>query len=306
MPKLSATQFVGFGKETTWGTVAATFKYIPINSFKVEEEIKKVVDEGRRANLTKDFAVYNGPRSAKFDMDTYLYTNEVGYMLQGLMGAPTTTGTGTYSHTFKLASTQPPSLSINDFNGISTRQSTGVLIDEISIKFSEDKMVEVSTKGQMKPSAIITTPTPTFGTVDPVHGVTTTFTLAGSANTNLVGATITMKREVKMLHGADGTQNPTKGVSGRLEVTGKVTFDVEDESEYLNFINQTNPALVFTFNGATANNKMVVTLSKVDITKANVDRSQEWVRVDMDFRALYNVTDAGPVSIVLSNTTTSY
>lgn len=305
MPKLTATQFTGFGKETTWGTAASTFKYVPINSFKVEEEIKKVVDEGRRGNLSKDFNVFMGPRSAKFDLDTYLYTNEIGVLLSSFLGAPTSTGTTTYVHTFKLANTVPPSLTLNDFNGINTRQYTGGIIEEIGLKFDEEKPVEVSVKGLSKTSATITNPVPTFGTTDPIMGVLTTFKLGGVSNVNLVGANINMKREAKLLHGADGTQNPTKAIVARLEVTGKLTFDIEDETEYNIFMNQGRTSLDFTF-GSAANNKAQFTMTSVDFSKSNVDRSQDWVRVDADFRAIYNITDAGPVQVVLTNTTASY
>jgi len=43
-----------------------------------------------------------------------------------------------------------------------------------------------------------------------------------------------------------------------------------------------------------------------DITKANIDSSQEFVRVDMEFEAYYNVTDAGPCTITLKNAVATY
>jgi hypothetical protein len=47
-------------------------------------------------------------------------------------------------------------------------------------------------------------------------------------------------------------------------------------------------------------------MSKVDITKAVVDRSQEFIRVDMEYKALYNTTDGGMTKITLKNGVTTY
>lgn len=47
MAKISALGHVGVSLESTFGTAVVPTLYIPYNTIKVEDDIKKVVDDGR-------------------------------------------------------------------------------------------------------------------------------------------------------------------------------------------------------------------------------------------------------------------
>lgn len=305
MAKLSALGYAGFAFETTYGTPVNPQFWVPYDTIKVEDDIKKVEDQARRGVLSKTFAVYNTVQSGKVEMDMDAYPELLGYFFKAILGQDTVTGTGPYTHTFKVMNALPPSMTIFDYNTITYRQYPGAVLHDLSLKFDTEDLLKVSAKFESFASVTTTSQTNTDTTTDPFKGFQATLQLGGSPNTNLVGGEISIKRDVKLIYGANNTQNPTKFSAGRIEVTGKLTFDIEDESEWLLYRNGQTPSLQLLFTRDT-NTTLQFTCSKIDITKAHIDRSQEFLRVDMDFKALYNTTDAGMIQIVLKNNVQTY
>jgi hypothetical protein len=305
LPKQTQLAFLGFSKESTWGTGVAPSTYAPFNSFKWEPKLETVVDNGKRGNISKDYAEYPTTKSATLDLEMNMYPNEIGQFLLAVLGSDTVSGTGPYTHAFKAASTAR-SMTIDHFNGSDQRRYTGMVIDEVTIKGDAEGVLTFSVKAQGKYPTVISTTTPTIAaSISPIVGAFCSLTVGGSANTNLFGFEITIKRSNKLVFGANTTQDPTKVVQGSLEVTGKLTFDVEDNTEFSQFEAQTTRTIVLTL-GNTANNKATVTLTSAYIENASFDDGQEDLRVDWTFRGLYNATDAGPCVVSVVNTTASY
>ena len=96
---------------------------------------------------------------------------------------------------------------------------------------------------------------------------------------------------------------------GPLEVTGKITFVMEDDSQLLNYLNNTQPALVFNWNYGTGANEVQIqaTLSKGAYTTGAIERGDDFVKVTVDINAQSTTTDAGssggysPIKWVLKN-----
>lgn len=304
MAKLSALQHLGLAFESAYGTATTPTVWIPTTSVKPEDEIKKIQDEGRRANLSKVFNVYDGVTSSKVDVDFECYPDAIGYLLKAILGQPTTTGTGNYTHTFKIVNALAPSLTLSYFNGIAEHAHAGSVINDLQFKFDTEGVVNASAKFIGMKSSVVATTTPSYSTIAPFMGWGTTLSIGGTSNSNVVGGEVTLKREAKLLYGANNSQAPNKYSSGRIELTGKLTFDVESENE-LNLLGGADTSLALTFN-KDANTQMIVSCNTVDISKAIVDTSQEFVRVDLEFTALYNTTDAGIVTVTLKNAVASY
>lgn len=305
MAKLTALQHLGLAFETTYGTPVVPTVWIPVNSVKPQDSIKKVADEGRRANLTKTFQMYDSIASSKCDIDLECYPDALGYFLKAILGQSTVTGTTpNYTHTFKLINALAPSMTLSYFNSMAEHAMSGSVISEVAIKFDTEGVVSLSAKYEGKQSTVVTTTTPTYSTTAPFMGWGAQVSVGGSANTNVVGGEIVIKREVKLLYGANNTQQPTKFSSGRVSISLKLTFDVEDETE-LNMLGGTDKAVVITLN-QNANSQAVFTFTSCDVDKTTVDTSQEFARVDMELTPLYNTTDAGPCQIVLKNQVTTY
>lgn len=309
MAKLSALGYLGLAKETTWGTSVAPAIYIPYDSIKNEDDIKKTVDEGRRGVLSKEFAIYNTTRSSKIDVETLAYPDTLGHLLLGILGKDTVTGASSpYTHKFQVLDSNAPSYTLADYNviaGTNERRYPGAIIDELGLKFDDDGNMKVSAKFQSKISTLVAKTTPTQNVAQPFQGWMASLTLGGTANANMLGGDITIKRANQLIFAGNNTQDPTKYITGRIEISGKLTFDVDSETEWLLYANGTQQSIQVAFT-VSANQSLTLLFTKTDVTKAVVDRGNEFVRVDMDFKAIYNTTDAGLCQITLVNSVATY
>lgn len=306
MAKLTALGHAGLAFETTFGTGIAPIVWIPYTSIKPEDDIKKVTDEGRRAVLSKDFAVYNTTHSSKVDIEFMAYPETLGYFLKAILGQDVVTGSGApYTHTFQVVNTNGPSLTIQNFDGNDERQYAGCVEEELQIKFAAENEITCSAKFQGQLGTVVTTSTPSFPTTAPFLGYTLTGKLNGVTNANVVGGDITIKRETKLMFTATNTQNPSKYAHARIEIEGKLTFDIEDATEYTLYTAGTQLPIDLKF-VRDANTSLDISFGNVDITKATKDESQEFVRVDLQFKALFNTTDVGNTTITLKNAVAVY
>lgn len=305
MPKLTGNQYLGFAKETAWGTGVVPTVWMPFDKAKGEEVVDSKKDEGKRAVLSKVFNTYPTTKKSSFDIDANFYPNELGFFLLSILGKDTVTGVSPYVHKFQEDAAQK-SLTVQHFNGSDERRYAGMIVDEFSVKGDAEGVLTSSVKLQGKFPTVVTASTPTFGAaLAPVVGAFCSCTIDAVANTNLFGFEVSIKRNNKLIFGANTTQDPTKAVQGTIEISGKLTFDVEDSAEMAKYEAQTSHVLVLTL-GNTANNKAKITMSNVWIDKASFDDGQENLRVDWEFTAMYNTTDAGAVVFELTNTTVSY
>lgn len=306
MSILTAKQHLGFAFETTYGTPAPATFWIPVSSVKPQDEIKKIKDEGRRANLSKTFGVYDGIASSTIDFDCSAYPDALGYLLKAMLGQDTPSGSNpNYTHLFKTPTGLAPSMSLSYFNGAAEHQYAGSVMSELAIKFDTEEALGVSAKFIGQKSTTIAETTPVYSTVNPLMGWGTQVSIGGSANLNVVGGELTFKREAKLLYGANNSQAPNKFSSGRLDIGMKLTFDIEDETE-LALLGGTDKAVQLTFNTGSPNTNLVCLFTLCDIAKTSIDTSQEFARVDMELTPIYNATDAGLCQITLKNQVATY
>lgn len=305
MSKLTALGHLGLAYETTFGTAVAPMFWLPYQTVKADDVIKQVTDDGRKGNLTKDYAIYNTTQEGTVEVDCFGYPDAIGYFLKAMFGQDTVTGTGPYAHKFQLVNQLGPTMTLSNYNALDERQYAGAAVNELGFKCdTTDKQLDMSAKFNTFLGVVGTTSTPTFTSLAPFLGTELTATLNSVANTNLIGADLTIKREAAMRFTATGTANPSKYTSARVELTGKMTFDIEDASEYSLYTAGTSIPLDFKFTQGTT--ILEISMGTVRLTKANFDESQEYLRVDAEFRALYNATDLGPATITLTNGVATY
>jgi hypothetical protein len=124
---------------------------------------------------------------------------------------------------------------------------------------------------------------------------------------------IDMTRPVTPVYGISTTQNPYNIFLGPLEVTGKITFLMEADTELTRFLQNTQPAIVLNWaygSGASAL-QIQATLTKGAYTAAVIERGEDFVQVTIDLNAQSNTTDDGasggfaPIKWVLQNAKTS-
>ena len=315
--------YLGIAKETTRGTAVTPTAFIPVlaSSLKPVDLYGALYDEGLRGSMVKNYAYIQGRAHSTFDFGGAVFADTVGWAITGVLGEDVVSGSAPTVHTISLensataaADVQPTSYTLTDFYSANVRAYPGTMIHDFSLKFSAEGLLEYDAKGTGWISATATTPTPSFTTVLPTPVWAGTVSVGGSQISNSVSGSLDMKRPVTPIFGISNTQNPFQVFLGALEVTGKVTFLMEADTELTRYLTNTQPALVFNWTqgtGATLT-QVQATLTKGAYVAAAIERSKEYVEITVDINALGNLTDSGtvgysPIKWVIKNAiTTSY
>jgi len=159
--------------------------------------------------------------------------------------------------------------------------------------------------------ASVTSPT-TF-TVTSSVSASATYTSGGTVSWNatvkLAEGNINVSRPLSPIFTIDGTQNPYQIFQGAVEVAGALKLVYEDDVDLLRFLNNTQPTLdvTFTQGAGTTQTSMQYHLSKCAFEVAKIDRSKDYVELDVTFKGIANTTDVGaslgysPIKITLKN-----
>jgi hypothetical protein len=258
-----------------------------------------------------------GRTRSTVDFGGAVFADTVGYAIAGVLGSVATTGASApYTHTISLFNSltsggdvQPISYTLTDFYAVDVRSYPGCQFSDFSLKFNADGMLEYDAKSTGFQSETVSDPTPTFSTVLPTPVWRGTVSIGGSAVSTAMTGNIDMKRPATPIYGISNTQDPYQVFLGPLEVTGKITFVMDNDSQLLNFLNNSQPALVFNWAyGAGASAVQIqATLTKGAYTTGVIERGEDFVQVSVDINAQSNTTDAGssggfsPIKWVLQN-----
>jgi len=258
-----------------------------------------------------------GRTRSTFDFGGAVFADTVGYAIAGLLGSVATTGASApYTHTISLknsltsgADDQPISYTLTDFYAADVRSYPGCQFSDFSLKFNADGMLEYDTKTTGWQSSAVSDPTPTFSTLLPTQVWRGTVSIGGSAVSNSMTGNIDMARSVTPVYGISATQNPYNIFLGPLEVTGKITFIMEDDTELTRYLNNSQPAIVlnWAYGAGAAAVQLQATITKGAYTAAVIERGEDFVQVSIDLNGQGNTTDAGstggfaPIKWVLQN-----
>jgi hypothetical protein len=287
------------------------------SSLKPADVIDPLYDEGIRGSLVKNYNYVPGRTRSTYDFGGSVFADSIGYSIAGLLGDVATVGASApFTHTISLknsataaADAQPLSYTLTDFYAAAVRAYPGCMFSDFTLKFNADGMLEYDTKVTGWASATASTPTPTFSTVLPTQVWQGSVSVGGSTLTNSIAGEISMKRPVTPVYGIATTQNPYDIFLGPLEVTGKLTFVMEADTELTRYLTNTQPAIVLNWAygaGATAV-QIQATLTKGAYVAAAIDRGSDFVQISVDINAQGNTTDAGvtlgysPIKWVIKN-----
>lgn len=315
----SVRSYLGIAKETTKGTAVTPTDFLPVmgSSLKPVDVIDPLYDEGLRGSLVKNYNYLPGRTRSTYDFSGSVFADTVGYAIAGLLGDVTTTGASApFTHTISLensavaaADAQPISYTLTDFYAAAVRAYPGCQFSDFTLKFNADGMLEYDAKTTGWASAAAATPTPSFSTILPTQVWKGTVSVGGSTVTNSVSGEISMKRPVTPIYGISSTQNPYNVFLGPLEVTGKLTFVMEADTELTRYLTNTQPAIVlnWAYGAGAAAVQIQCTLTKGAYVAAAIDRGSDFVQISVDINGQGNTTDAGasagfsPIKWVLQN-----
>jgi hypothetical protein len=315
----SVRSYLGIAKEVTKGTAVTPTDFLPVmaSSLKPVDVIDPLYDEGLRGSNVKNYNYVPGRTRSTYDFSGSAFADTIGYSIAGLLGDVATTGASApYTHTISLknsavaaADAQPTSYTITDFYAAAVRAYPGCQFSDFSLKFNADGMLEYDTKVTGWASAAAATPTPSFSTILPTQVWQGTVSIGGSTVSNSISGQIDMKRPITPVYGIGATQNPYQVFLGALEVTGKLTFVMEADTELTRYLTNTQPAIVlnWAYGAGAAAVQIQATLTKGAYVAAAIDRGSDFVQISVDINAMGNTTDAGatagysPIKWVLKN-----
>jgi hypothetical protein len=315
----SVRSYLGIAKEVTKGTAVAPTDFIPVSkdSLKPVDIVDPLFDTGLRGSNVLNYAYIQGRTRSTVDYGGAVFADTVGYAIAGVLGSVATTGASApFTHTISLFNSltsnvdvQPISYTLTDFYAVDVRSYPGCQFSDFSLKFNADGMLEYDTKTTGYSSELVADPSPSFSTVLPTPVWRGTVSIAGSQVTTAMSGNIDMKRPATPIYGISNTQDPYQVFLGPLEVTGKITFVMENDSQLLNFLNNTQPAIVLNWSYGTgaALVQLQATITKGAYTAGVIERGEDFVQVTIDLNGQSNTTDAGssggysPIKWVLQN-----
>lgn len=303
MPIPSDASFLGGAKEATRGTaVPATtfFPYRTINS--PNDNPHKVDDTNGRGAPVDSYGQTVTQSWAEPDFGGDIFVDVEGLLLLALFGEEAISGTGPYAHKYTLLNSgnmQPPSLTLSDYNGNTTRQIPGCLVQSYALRWTAAGLLERTVKLQGFKSATTTKPTPIFGSEPPKPGYSTVTTLGGVAINTPTDGELTFTRAVDSLPSTGGTVDPYAIFGGKFSVAGRITLTYEstNEAEYVDFVSGATKALDLNFTNAgvgAALRTFTIHASKIAYSgPTSPDRGASAVKLPLPFKCVANTTDVG-------------
>lgn len=206
-----------------------------------------------------------------------------------------------FGNQFSLLNTspaQPTSHTLTDYYAVTqARQYAGVQWEELGLKFSTDGLLEYSAKATgLATSNPVAKPTQSFTTVVPIPTWAGSLAIAGVGVVKGIDGEVTFTRKIEVIKALTGNQTPVAIFLGQLAAKGKLVFYIDDDTELIRYLTNTQPAvtLLFTTGGTPATLGSVgVQFSKAAYTNAKLIRAKEFMQVEVELTAIGNVTDTG-------------
>lgn len=321
MPYTSVNSFVQIGIEGTAGTLSSVLKTIPVSSPQVTPMQTFLRDEAFRGSPATVYNQVAGVRHDEYEAKFYLFPDTFPLIAYAALGTDTVTGTTPKVHTVTLKNdattgSQPPSVSIIDFDGQQAFQMLDAQATDLKLTFGAEAAIEATTKFVAQPWTQVSTPSSlTIGSNTFVPGWDVALTIGGSSSGVLVDGEVNLTRSAVPIFTA-GQQNPYKTWAGPIDVSGRLKFVVESTDPILLTANgkyaltQSPQPVVLTFTEPTTTYTTVVTMTSVQFHDAKRTRDKAYVEVEANFTANANTTDAAsgfsPIKIVAQNLVTTY
>jgi Phage tail tube protein len=272
--------------------------YIPLTTIEPEDMYIPLDDKGYRGSVADVYNLVQGPAHSEFSIGGDVFADTIGYAVGGILGATDFTGGTPNTHAFSVkntSDTQPTSFTLYDYDAATTRGYASSRFTNLSFKFNNEGLLTWTAKATGMASGIVATPTPSFSTVAPLAAWIGVVTIGGTVVTTLIDGDFNIARPVNAIQTLDSTQHPYKiWASAPVTVDGKLTFVMEDETELLRMINNTQPSLDILFSTGTGASQLAIQFhcTKAAYRTAKINRGQDYVQVDIGFNGLANTTDA--------------
>lgn len=301
---------IGIAKELTPGTAVAPTMFIPVEEFNVHRVITQLEDKAWRASAVEDFGQSQGRWHSELDIPGDLYGDTFGWFLASILGdvafAAGTPNTWTFA-VLNSGTMQPGSKTLTDAYGSSQKAYAYAMCVELTIRWNADGKVSFTSKWISKAEAAASAPTLSYSTV-PLQPGWATQTLIRAANPTCLDGEISLKRAFDVIP-TNNSQDPQAIFVGPLEVTGKCTLMLEDETYIAQYTSNSQGIVDFLFSqgaGGTLTS-LQLHMTTAAWTDGQLDRGGNYLKWPVNFRGLGNTTDQGasggfsPIKATLKN-----
>lgn len=305
MPFMSVNSFVGLGIEGTRGTASSNIKFVPVTTPQLTPQQMWLRDEAYRGSAVAVYDNVAGVRHDEYDFKGYLFADTFPLLAKAALGYEAVTGSSPYTHTASLkndqSGSQPPSVTIQDFDGANPFQLTAAQLGDLKLTFGAEAAVEYEAKFMGNPFTLISAPSPSFSTETFVPGWDVTATIGGTSYTTVVDGEVNITRATAPIFTAQGSQAPYRNFAGPIDITGRLRFVVEANDPIIGTgsfagsglaLTDSPQAVVLTFTDPVSTHTVTVQMSKVQFKNPKRDRGKAYVEVEAEFDALANTTDA--------------
>lgn len=302
---------IGVGLEATAGTSvnAASWMrwqdqdFVPKAMIAEDDSALGVVDAVVGSEVTGVWseATLNGHVSDKF----------IGYLLAGFYGAPSTTGSGTYTHTFTRGQAAiPKTLTFSHYSPLVSNKYAYGVVDTIKISNEAGGFVDVTAAVKARVGAAASlTPSQVAETLFTSRH--TTIKMASSV-AGLSGATAIKAAKIELNQEAPtdafnpiGTYDVPEFDRGSFKVTGSLTVRYTDTSYQDNFLANTAQAMSIALSNGTSS--LTFTLYQVKVREVEKSTDKDGVVTQtLSLAGEYSLSDAKSIQAVLVNGVSTY
>lgn len=302
--------YLSMQKETTWGTgvgATSTFQMIPVVSIAPTEDFDELPTNPyvSRASRTQGYQYGFAMGTMKFD--TYAYPDSIGNILTAILGKDTaTTSATTTSHVITvLNSGLPGSYSLDHFSAVdganAARRFAGHYVSSVQLKGSGTGPMTVSVTSIGQTAGTATTTNVSQTTTNPLIPWQAAITLNSGSNKKLISYDVTIARAVETIP-AMGSQQPSAGNSGALDLTGTLIWAPQDNTEYALYDSGSQAAFPLSIVWTSGTNVLTLQMTTINFKKGTViDSGSEYIKISAPFIAQDNSTDGGACKVTLVN-----
>lgn len=314
---------IGFGKETSRGTVAAAAVWIPKLEFNFDDKFETVRDESSIGVIETPNDSMIVKKWAEGDFGGNLTDKAIGYILLALFGSVSSALKGgestVYDHTFSVnESAQHQSLTIGVDDPVQDYQFALAMVESFEIKYERGKILSYTVNFKSKKGATASL-SPSYTAENaflPQHFVLKLASnLAGLDAAQAINIKSLSLKFEKNLEFDDvlGSVDPADICNKEFKVSGSIEALFEDEATFKTIafgdtakairIDLTHTATI----GTSSNPRLKFDFAKVKFTKwekqtPNADLTTQ----SADFEAMYSLSDAKMVEGLLTNTQSAY
>lgn len=295
-PQPSSKQALHLAKEAVKGVAeAAPTESIPIREFTGGRDKTKLPDMSLRGSAVDSYSEADGVYNGLFNLKGDVFADSIGHLLLGIFGEEALSGAGPYLHAFNVLNSgdqQPPAHTLWDNYSVNIRRYPGAQITDLKFSWADNGLLTYEANALTLADTVVAAPVASYGTLAPLAAWVGICQIGGVAAYPLSGECNISRSNAEAIHVQDGAQGPHAIWVGALVVEGKVTLLMETDVYYQQFIDNTQPTLLFGFTSAPANG-FTIQMSKCTWRTPKIDRGSSYVKLDLNYKALGNTTDAG-------------